>query len=131
MEYFTLSELTRSATAVRLGIDNTPPQECVTALEVLVDNVLNPLRRAWGRPVTVTSGYRCQRLNAAVGGARNSQHIVGEAADITAGSSADNRRLFQLIVSLGLPFDQLIDEHDFSLVHVSYSSRHRRQILKL
>lgn len=132
MKYFTIKELERSATAKRLGIDNTAPQRVVTALKSLVDNVLDPLRETWGSPITVSSGYRCPRLNKAVGGVATSHHLRGMAADITTGNRANNRRLFQKIIDLGLPFTQLIDESNFSWVHVSYDPKDvKRQILRL
>ncbi len=132
MTHFTIDELTRSTEARVRHIDNTPPPEAVAALTALVDNILDPLRRAWGRPVTVTSGYRCHALNRAVGGSPTSHHLRGMAADITTGNNADNRRLFQLAIDLGLPFTQLIDERDFSWVHISYDPDNvKRQILRL
>lgn len=131
-QYFTLKELCNSATASRLGIDNTPPAQAVDALTALVGNVLDPLRRAWGSPITVTSGYRSAALNKAVGGAASSHHLRGMAADITTGNRANNRRLFQKILDLGLPFTQLIDESNFAWVHISYDPANlKRQILKL
>lgn len=67
MKHFTLDELTRSATARRLGIDNTPTRQAAVNLERLVDNLLDPLREAYGAPIYVNSGYRCPALNRAVG----------------------------------------------------------------
>ncbi|MBR4499772.1 MAG: peptidase M15 [Paludibacteraceae bacterium] len=133
MKYFTIPELTKSATASRRKIDNTPSAAVIANLTALVDNILDPLREAWGAPIVVTSGYRCVRLNAAVGGVKTSQHTLGQAADIRTVSDkpADNKRLFDLIVKLGLPYDQLIDEYGYNWVHVSYSSRNRRQILHI
>ena len=132
MKHFTIAELTRSATARKLGIDNTPPPEAEAALRLLTDNLLDPVRELWGKPIIVTSGYRCAALNRAVGGARNSHHLKGMAADITTGSQADNRRLFQLIMQSSLPFTQLIDEHGFSWIHISFDmSDLRRQVLRL
>ena len=131
MKYFTLTELTRSATARRLGIDNTPPQETVTALAQLVDNVLDPLREAWGTPLYVTSGYRCPALNRAVGGVPHSQHILGQAADVTTGTIDGNRRLWQLLQSLKLPVDQVINEHGFRWLHISYGPRNRRHFFAI
>lgn len=133
MKYFTIPELTKSATASRRKIDNTPSAAVIANLTALVDNILDPLREAWGAPIIVTSGYRCVRLNAAVGGVKTSQHTLGQAADIRTVSDkpADNKRLFDLIVKLGLPYDQLIDEYGYNWVHVSYSSRNRRQILHI
>lgn len=131
MRYFTFAELTRSATAQARGIDNTPTTDAKVALKMLVDKVLDPLRERWGAPIMVTSGYRCPRLNTAVGGATHSQHMKGEAADITAGSVSKNIQLFELLRSSGLPFDQLIDEKGYRWLHVSYGARHRRQVLHL
>ncbi len=132
MEYFTIDELTRSDTATRLGIDNTPPPEAVAALTVLVDNLLDPIRRLWGKPLTVTSGYRCPALNRAVGGALNSHHLRGMAADLTTGDRTANRRMFQLLLESGMPFTQLIDESGFSWIHLSYDPADLRcQVLKL
>jgi hypothetical protein len=129
--YFQLSEFLRSTKARALGIDNLPSFEVVDNLRALRDNVLNPLREEFGQPIIVTSGYRCARLNAAVGGVANSQHLIGQAADIKAGRGGidANRTLFALIQRLNLPFDQLISEYNYSWIHVSYSPRHRRQIL--
>lgn len=130
MKHFTLAELCDSPTARRLGIRNTPSDSAIIALNNLVDNILDPLREAFGRPIIVTSGYRSRRLNAEVGGVRNSQHLRGQAADIIGGTREENRRLFELIRSLGLPFDQLINEQDYRWIHVSYvSGRNRRQII--
>lgn len=132
MKYFTMKELTKSSTADKLGIDNTPTPETSAQLSNLVTHVLDPLREMYGKPITINSGYRCPKLNAAVGGAKSSQHMRGEAADITAGSKTENKKLFELIRD-NLPFDQLIDESNYSWVHVSYvsTSKNRKQILSL
>ena len=131
MKHFTINELTRSATAQRLGIDNTPPAEALAHLEALVEHVLDPLREVWGGPIHVNSGYRCRALNKAVGGAAGSQHMRGEAADITVGSRLDNARLYRLLQQLDLPVDQAINERDFAWIHVSYGPRHRCEYLAL
>jgi len=131
MKYFTFAEFEKSDTARKHRIDNRMPENVRRNVEALVDHVLDPLRKAWGKPIYVSSGYRCPALNRLVGGASASQHMSGQAADITTGNKVDNARLFQMVQDLGLPIDQLIDESDFSWIHVSYSPRHRRQILKL
>ena len=82
MKYLTIEELTRSATATHLKIDNTPSEEAVKSLHHLVDNVLDPLREMWHATIIVTSGYRCEALNTAVHGAPYSYHRLGMAADI-------------------------------------------------
>lgn len=131
MKHFTLTELTRSATARRLGIDNTPSPEAVAALTQLVDNVLDPLREAWSAPLYVTSGYRCPALNRAVGGVPHSQHILGQAADVTTGTIDGNRRLWQLLQSLKLPVDQVINEHGYRWLHISHGPHNRRHFFAI
>ena len=132
MKYFTLAEMTKSATAQRKGINNDPSIQVCKSLTALIENVLDPLREAYGKPIIVTSGYRCEKLNKAVGGAASSQHVKGEAADIRSvqDTPEENKKLFDLIVKLGLPFDQLINEYNYDWVHVSFGARHRRQKLK-
>ena len=133
MKYFTVNELCKSSIATKKGIVNVPSSEERANLEALIENVLDPLREAWGKPIIVNSGFRCERLNKAVGGAAGSQHKTGEAADIEAVTRdpADNRRLFELVLKLGLPFDQMINEFGYDWVHISFSrSRRREQVLE-
>ena len=130
-KFFSISELTRSSVARREGIDNTPPPEVEVRLNRLIDRLLDPVRELWGGPITVTSGFRCPVLNKAVKGVPSSQHVKGEAADITVGNPEDNRKLFELIRTSGLAFDQLIDERNYTWLHVSYSDNNRKQILHL
>lgn len=134
MRYFTMNELTASATAKRLGIPNVPTWREAENLRLLVENVLDPLREAWGHPIIVTSGFRCKLLNDMVGGAKNSQHTTGMAADIRTLSDLphDNERLFDLARRMDLPFDQLIDEYAYNWVHISYSRYSmRKQVLHI
>lgn len=129
-KFFTIQELTKSTTAQQKGIKNIPSKEQEQNLIALIENILDPLREAYGGPIIVTSGYRCPALNKAVGGAKNSQHMTGQAADIRTvkDTRAENKKLFDLIQKLKLPFDQLIDEHNLDWVHVSYSNRNRREV---
>ena len=124
--------MTKSATAQRKGIKNDPSIQVCKSLTALIEKVLDPLREAYGKPIIVTSGYRCEKLNKAVGGAASSQHVKGEASDIRSvqDTPEENKKLFDLIVKLGLPFDQLINEYNYDWVHVSFGARHRRQKLK-
>jgi len=131
MKYFTIKELCKSTTAERLGIDNSPNSEIVNNLKQLVEYVLDPLREGYGKPIHVNSGYRCPALNKAVNGSKTSHHMIGLAADITVGSAAKNKILFNLAQELDLPFDQLIDEKNFSWIHISFSEKPRKQILHL
>lgn len=131
MKHFTINELSRSSVAQSKEIDNKPDAVQVAALTALVDNVLDPLRERFGRPIIVNSGFRCPELNKAVKGAATSQHVKGEAADLDTGTKEGNKKLFD-IIRKELPFDQLIDEKGFSWVHVSYKKAgNRKQILKL
>ncbi|MBQ8078006.1 MAG: hypothetical protein IJ235_06460 [Eubacterium sp.] len=130
--YFTIDELCASDTAKRRGVDNTPTPTVRAKLQALIDNVLDPARREYGSYILVNSGYRSPALNAAVGGVSNSQHLTGEAADITTGSIDNDRRLFAILVAQG-NYDQLIWEKPKNSlwIHVSYSATglQRRQIL--
>lgn len=132
-KFFTVEELTKSTTAQQKGIKNVPSKEQEQNLIALIENVLDPLREAYGKPIVVTSGYRCLALNKVVGGASNSQHMTGQAADIRSVEDTvqENKKLFDLIQNLKLPFDQLIDEYNLNWVHVSFSKRNRRQVLKI
>lgn len=131
-KYFTIDELTRSNVAKANGIDNTPPADIVRKLNYLINHLLDPLRLKWGAPILVTSGYRCEALNEAVKGVTDSQHMKGEAADITLRDKAKNKQLFDFIRQSGLPFDQLIDESGYSWIHVSLREfGSRREILHL
>ena len=131
MKYFTIKELCKSSIAKQKKINNTPNSAIVYNLELLVQNILDPLRETYGKPIKVNCGYRCPDLNKAVGGSKTSQHLEGLAADITVGSAIENKKLFNLIIELNLPFDQLIDEQNFKWIHVSFSNNPRHQILHL
>lgn len=134
--YISYKEATASATAARLGIDNTPNAQQLSNMRLLASNVFTPLRTAMGRPLTVNSFFRSKRLNRAIGGSPTSQHCTGEAIDIDGSDSGvSNKKIFDYIRE-HLPFDQLIWEYGTDSqplwVHVSYSSagRNRRQVLR-
>lgn len=128
-KYFKLSEFLTSATAKTRGIDNTPTFEVVDRLKQLCTLVLDPVRQQYGKPVIVTSGYRCSLLNAAVGGVRNSQHLTGCAADLICN---DFTTLFNLLAK-NPNVDQLLFEHSKTSkwLHVSISptGKPRRNII--
>ena len=123
MKYFTIAEMVRSVTADRLGIPNRLPKELVFNVQALVDNVLDPLREWYGKPVPVNSGYRCKALNEAVGGVANSYHLKGMAADIDTGSKEENAKLLAHIRD-HLPFTELGWEGGGAWVHVAYDPAH-------
>lgn len=120
-----LREATKSVTALRLGIDNTPSDEEINNLELVATEIFQPLRNHFGVPIAVTSGYRSKALNKAIGGSRTSQHMAGEALDLDADVYGEitNYDIFKYIYT-HLEFDQLIWEFGTDLepawVHVSY-----------
>lgn len=132
MKYFTLEELTRSYEASRRGIKNIPTEEEKRNLVKLTYNVLDPLRERYGSPIIVNSGYRSEELNKAVGGVSTSYHRKGMAADITTGTKEGNRRLFWILKNSCIPFTELIDEKNYSWLHVAYDEADlNREILHL
>ena len=130
-EHFKLEELIRSSTAQQLGIDNTPSEEVILNLRNLCEKVLEPLRQWYGKPISISSGYRCPALNRAVGGVTKSQHLKGEAADIRLPSIAIGRKMLEYIV-FHLPYDQVIWEHNTDglyWIHVSLKRDPRKNRL--
>jgi zinc D-Ala-D-Ala carboxypeptidase len=126
-KHFTIKELCKTNRA----LPNVPDKQVEANLADLIINVLDPLREIYGRPIRVNSGYRSPLVNAAVGGAKNSDHLYGMAADITTGSKSDNALLFKLIRD-NFTYKQLIDEKDFSWVHVSFDkNNNKKQILQI
>lgn len=120
-----LREATKSVTALRLGIDNTPDDQVINNLELVATEIFQPLRNHFGVPIAVTSGYRSKALNKAIGGSRTSQHMAGQALDLDADVYGEitNYDIFKYIYT-HLEFDQLIWEFGTDLepawVHVSY-----------
>ena len=132
---FSMEELVASNTARMKGIDNTPDKEVEARLVQLAQQVLQPLRDSYGKPIKISSGYRCQTLNKAIGGVSTSQHLKGEAVDINNGQ-IENKKLFLLaskmikegVITVG----QLIDEKGYKWLHISLpDNKHRNQILHL
>lgn len=124
MKYFSIAELVKTS----VNSPNVPGKQETENLKLLIENVLDPLRAIYGKPIRVNSGYRSVAVNKAVGGTYNSQHLTGCAADITAGSPDENKALFEILK--GFDFDQLIDEYNFKWVHVSFKIKgNRKQIL--
>lgn len=124
---FSFKEFESSETAERLHIQNViTTAEVRDAVKALVSNVLQPLRDEWGGPLEINSGYRCPKLNKAVGGVSTSQHVKGEAADV---KCTDPAALARLAKSLGLPYDQMILYPSF--VHFSHklNGKQRGQVL--
>ena len=128
-KHITLDEAITSATALRNGINNSPDSVTFERMKLVANKCFEPLREWYGKPIKINSFYRSQLLNTKVGGSATSQHCKGEAIDISAGSKVENKKLFDWICA-NLDFDQVINEYDFTWVHISYKSKgNRKQIL--
>ncbi len=129
---FVLSELTKSNTAKRLGIKNEPTKEHMDNLQVLVRDLIQPIRDGIG-PIRVSSGYRNPELNRAIGGSRKSQHCKGEALDLQFWEMGqmNNKAIYDWVLKSGIEFDQMINEFDFAWIHISLKSKdNRKQVLE-
>tara|TARA_B110000285_G_scaffold142097_1_gene158884 strand:- start:362 stop:808 length:447 start_codon:yes stop_codon:yes gene_type:complete len=131
---FSLGELTKSQTALRMDIDNNPTPEDLYNLHLLCDNILQPVREHFGRAVTISSGYRSEDLCVAIGSSRKSQHAKGQAADFEI-FGVDNKEVAEWIRDV-LDFDQLIlefyneDDPSSGWVHCSYAEDNRGSVLR-
>jgi hypothetical protein len=135
-ENLSLAEVIRSETAKRKGVSNMPTPEHIENFKKLAENIFQPIRKHFGKPIHISSGYRSDALNKAIGGSKTSQHCKGEAIDIDMdGTAITNAQIFNYIKD-NLNFDQLIWEFGTASnpdwVHVSYNStgKQRKQILK-
>jgi hypothetical protein len=122
---FRYSEFEDSEKAKECGIDNTIPEELKPRIKALVDNVLQPLRDAWGA-MPINSGYRCRELNEKVGGEESSQHRTGEASDV---ACKEPYKLAQLAKDMDLPYDQLILYPTFVHFSHKFNGKQRKQVL--
>ena len=137
---FALNEFTKSVSAIRNDIDNSPNAEHIRNIQLLVKFVLQPLREALRSPIRITSGYRSENLNKLIKGSykivkgkyvATSQHCRGQAADIQfrVDGIMKNKEIWDKVIELGLPFDQMINEFDYSWIHISYNHEHNRKSL--
>ena len=128
---FDLDEFRKSVTAIRNGIDNEPTKEHIYNIQLLVKFVLQPLRDALGKPIKITSGYRSENLNKLIKGSSRAQHCKGMAADLQFKLDVvmNNKAIWDKVIELSLPFDQMINEFDYSWIHISYNHEHNRKSL--
>lgn len=129
---FLLSEITHSNTAKRLGITNAPEKEHLSNIQALIRKVVQPMRDALG-PIRISSGYRSPELNRAIGGSRKSQHCKGQALDLQFWKSGkmNNKAIYDWVIANDIEFDQMINEFDFSWIHISFKEdNNRKQILE-
>lgn len=129
---FVLSEITRSNTARRLNISNAPNKDHLRSLQILIRDLIQPMRDALG-PIRISSGYRNPALNRAIGGSRKSQHCKGEALDIQFWKDGKmcNEEVYKWVIKEGIEFDQMINEFDFAWIHISLKDKgNRKQVLE-
>ena len=129
---FVLSEIIRSSTAKRLNINNEPSKKHLQNLSLLITNLIQPMRDAIG-PIRISSGYRNPALNRAIGGSHKSQHCKGEALDIQFWKEGKmcNKEIYDYILNSNMEFDQMINEFDFSWIHISLKKKgNRKQVLE-
>ena len=128
-KHISFDEATKSITAIRRGIFNKPGEVELANMKLVAEKCFEPLREWYGKPIKINSFYRSKALNTAVGGSSRSQHISGEAIDIDAGSRDENKKLFDWLKE-NVEFDQVINEYDYSWVHISYrKNNNRKQVL--
>lgn len=130
---FILEEMLESPTAREHKITEqwTPPSEAITNLRSLCTHLLQPLRDALG-PITINSGWRCEKVNKLIGGVPDSWHRTGKAADCEFSGLGGNQAIIDKVKELGLPFDQMIDEQHLGWIHLSYSETQcRKQMLRM
>ena len=124
-KHITIDEATLSPTALRLGIDNTPNEDVLINMKLVAERCFEPIRNWYGKPIKVNSFYRCEALNKAVKGSLTSQHVQGKAIDITTGTKAGNKLIYEWAKE-NIIFDQLINEYDYAWVHISYNKNNNR-----
>ena len=134
-KYISYNEATKSQTAIRHGIKNEPTAEQLQHMKIVGTTCFDPNREFYGKPLRVSSFFRSLELNRKVGGAKNSQHLKGQAIDIDAGSKIENKKLFDFAKD-NLEFDQLIFEYGDNSgpewVHISYNhGKNRKQVLRI
>ena len=125
-----LAEFLKSNVAKRLGIELNPSKDEIRNLQLLVNNVLQPLRNNLGS-IRINSGYRNLAVNTAIGGSKTSQHMQGKAADICymENGKKNNKKIFDAIIKLNIEFDQMINEFDYSWIHISFNNKNNRKVL--
>ena len=129
---FSRAEIEHSNTAKRLGISNEMSDKHLENMQRVIDNLIQPMRDAIG-PIRISSGYRSPKLNKAIGGSSRSQHSKGEALDLQFWEKGkmNNKVIYDWVLESGVEFDQMINEFDYSWIHISLKSRENRsQILE-
>ena len=129
-KHITLLEATESQTALRLGIKNEPNEVELDTMKYVAENLFEPIREWYDKPIKINSFFRCVALNKAVKGSLTSGHVLGNSIDISGGNKIENKKIFEFIKTSGLDFDQVINEYDFTWIHISLKKTgNRKQIL--
>jgi hypothetical protein len=129
-KHITLQEATESATALRMGIKNVPNELELDAMKYVAENLFEPIREWYDKPIKINSFFRCVALNKAVKGSLTSGHVLGNSIDISGGNKIENKKLFDFIKTSGLEYDQVINEYDYTWLHISLKKTgNRKQIL--
>jgi hypothetical protein len=129
-KHITLQEATESATALRMAIKNVPNELELDAMKYVAENLFEPIREWYDKPIKINSFFRCVALNKAVKGSLTSGHVLGNSIDISGGNKIENKKLFDFIKTSGLEYDQLINEYDYTWLHISLKKTgNRKQIL--
>jgi hypothetical protein len=131
-KHITLLEATESATALRMGINNVPNELELEAMKYVAENLFEPIREWYNKPIKINSFYRCLALNKAVNGSKTSGHVLGNSIDISGGNKSENKKIFEFIKLSGLDFDQVINEYDYTWIHISLKKdKNRKKILAI
>jgi len=131
-KHITLQEATESATALRMGIKNVPNEAELEAMKYVAENLFEPIREWYDKPIKINSFFRCRELNKAVKGSLTSGHVLGNSIDISGGNKVENKKIFDFIKTSGLDYDQVINEYDYTWIHISLKKTgNRKQVLKI
>jgi len=131
-KHISTAEATESATALRMGIKNVPNEFVLEAMKYVAENLFEPIREWYNLPIKINSFYRCLALNKAVKGSLTSGHVLGNSIDISGGNKVENKKIFDFIKTSGLFYDQVINEYDYTWIHISLKKTgNRQQILAI
>jgi hypothetical protein len=126
-KHISFKEATFSNTAIARKIKNVPDADTIVRMKLVAEKCFEPVRIWYGKPIKINSFYRSPKLNTAIGGASKSQHVKGEAIDLTAGSIEENKKLYDWMVK-NIEFDQLINEYNYKWIHVSFKMSGNRNM---
>ena len=131
-KHITIEEATQSPTALRMGIINVPNAEEFESMKYVAENLFEPIREWYNAPIKINSFFRCVALNKAVKGSLTSGHVLGNSIDISGGNKIENKKIFDFIKTSGLNYDQVINEYDYTWIHISLKKTgNRKQLLTI